>query len=158
MKKILKRISAVACALCVAVSVAAGASAVEATNDLEIQSYIVSGEMRNSIAPMSVFWDENSIYLPRSDHAGTKGVKCGSFEADTDRVLFTLVEATNTLTYNVQLYYESTDERAKEYEDINVGDGIVFRNLKIGERYYFKVSSNDCPSPGVNALFSVETI
>lgn len=111
-----------------------------------------------AIVPM--FTITEGVYLPRSDSGGTNGNPCGGFTADASNVAFAITYATGgTQSYNVQLYKMTDYGNVKvgNYETIYIGNGYTRSNLEVGARYFFKISSSDCPPEGANATYTLQT-
>ncbi len=149
-----------------AMSVSAMADGIEqnlCTSEVTVEEYNGLSQIitpwNRMLTPFSLITSE-SVFLPRNID-GYNGEACGEFTADATHAVFTLTSATGgTSTYNVQLYKGTINNggsRVAKYDKLSVGSGWGRSNLVVGQKYYYKVSSNDCPVDGANAEFTIET-
>ena len=157
MKKTKKFLSIV-CALCMIMAMAAPAFAANDPTTRHMPRTI-SVEEFMAIEPRTTL--TGRVKLPKMNQDGTNGNSCAQFTADETDVSFVITEAPNTSTYNVQLYQGTISGGGSQVfiheKDVNVGAGASFPDLTIGETYFFKVSSEDCPADGSNAKWTVKT-
>lgn len=154
-----KRALSLCMALAMALSLGVTSFAAEAPSDnFYVTGYVLTAE------ETAAFWQlhaqntrvsmSSTIYLPKNVD-GTQGNGTVRFTADSSTVSFVITNAPNTATYNVVLKDSSGSAVSTYYKDIPVNNPISCRGLIVGEKYYFEVSSNDCPASGCTANYEI---
>lgn len=149
MRNMMKKMLSAAVALTMLLSLSITAFAADnVTAPLEngaVTLRLLSADEAMQIAAASDYTVRTStVLLNRSNAGGTNGTKILSFTADHDTAIFTLTYAPNTSTYNVVCLDSEGNAITKYYKDIPMNNPVAADHLVVGEKYTFRVSSNDC--------------
>lgn len=98
--------------------------------------------------------------LPHANPEGSNEDSYEGFVANEVSVTFSILSASATESYNVQLYHGTVSSGGVPVylyaKDVPIGSGIWFSNLIVGDIYFFKVSSSTAPVPGSNVRYPYE--
>lgn len=155
MKKIRKFISLMLAVCAITSAMTIGVSATNAKDD-NIICEMITEQTPQVYSVRSI--STGSAYLPKANSSGTNGNPCAPFVAEDTDVAFTIISAPGATTYNVQLYAGTPGRGYKvaEYDGkLPIQNGAYFRNLIVGQSYYFMISSYDISSNGCTATYEL---
>lgn len=150
MRNMKKGLFSAALALAMLLSLSVSAFAAEEVSVPQDNHYVTLHVMTEEETQIALASDytvrEGTVLLKKNNSTGTAGTKITSFTAEHETALFTITSATMTETYNVVCLDAEGNEVSEYYADIPLGNSIAAENLIIGEKYTFRVSTNDGPS------------
>ena len=97
-----------------------------------------------------------TMFLKRNNHDGTNGTKITSFTAEHETAMFKITIAASTETYNVTCLDSEGNEVANYHTGVSLNRSVTVENLTVGEKYTFRVSSDDCPENGCTATYELK--